>query len=328
MLYTVYGVEKSSKKKINIVQNVALSACKYKTNNSGFSIDFEIKNNQIYFKRIPVVLRDKDVLVYLKDKGGKEYCKKYSHGIQVFNISGIPDGIYFLQIYIFISENMQYWSFLNDHSVALLWIHNKLITVKQPYLYQNADGFEKFSIRNQNNQGLLRPTNQIQSSDYDIVKLSREITRGIMTQYNKVLAIHDWVANNIYYDIDAYQTGQYKTNDNSALNTLKLRCGVCQGYSNLTIALLRALGFYSGEVPCNSAIDEVTKAWRTQDCNLPNHVISAVLIERRWVLLDVTWDSDNIKSSNQFKHRTGIGTTHLFFDPTLEFLSATHQLFF
>lgn len=328
LLFIALNVVKNLKPEINIVLSVVLNAYNYKTNNSGQFIEFEILGNLIQFRVLPFNLRGADILIFLKNKHGEDFCRSYVKGLRFFKVENIPDGIYFLQIYIYVPQNKQYWSFLNERSIAFLLKSNRLIIIKHPYLYSNIDGIEKFIKRNCNNHGLLRPTNQIQSNDSNIIKLSKEITEGKITHYSKVLAVHDWVADNIYYDIDAYKSGRYITNDNSALATLNNRCAVCQGYSNLTIALLRSLGYFAAEIQCNSSIDVITKEWRPKDSIVSNHVITTVFVNNKWIIMDVTWDSDKIVISTERTNRTGIGKSHLYFDPTWEFISATHQLIF
>ena len=57
-------------------------------------------------------------------------------------------------------------------------------------------------------------------------------------------AIHDWVASYLYFDYDALaQPGQNWPKD--ALGALECGRTVCEGYANLTTALLRASGTVS-----------------------------------------------------------------------------------
>jgi transglutaminase-like putative cysteine protease len=50
----------------------------------------------------------------------------------------------------------------------------------------------------------LSSRKNIQVEESEIQALSNEITKDCQTDYEKVLKIHDWVAENIYYDYDAF----------------------------------------------------------------------------------------------------------------------------
>ncbi len=87
----------------------------------------------------------------------------------------------------------------------------------------------------------LKPSKNVQSEDAGIVSKADEITAGIADAYGKVRAIHDWVASYLYFDYDALaQPGQNWPKD--ALGALECGRTVCEGYANLTTALLRASG--------------------------------------------------------------------------------------
>ncbi|MBI5561532.1 MAG: transglutaminase domain-containing protein [Deltaproteobacteria bacterium] len=80
----------------------------------------------------------------------------------------------------------------------------------------------------------LKPTEQVQSEDADIKKLAASLTKDKATEQAAVMAVLDWVVDNI----------KYKTPipDYSAAWTLQTRHGNCQNYAHLSIALLRSLG--------------------------------------------------------------------------------------
>jgi transglutaminase/protease-like cytokinesis protein 3 len=101
----------------------------------------------------------------------------------------------------------------------------------------------------------LRSSPRVQTSDPQIQQLAQEITRGRADDYSKAMAIHDWVANNVDYDTDAYFNEFLKDKEFSrpydALSVLNRKPGptaICSGYANLTIALLRAAKIPAREI--------------------------------------------------------------------------------
>jgi len=141
----------------------------------------------------------------------------------------------------------------------------------------------------------LRPSKGIQSDEEEIIRTAAQITSGISDTYAKALAIHDWVCDSIYYDFDVYY-GRVQKDDSSALNTLKTGRSVCEGYANLTVALLRASGIPARKVSGyalgmsggNTFPSDVLAG--TGDSN---HAWNEAFVDGRWVIMDTTWDSDN-----------------------------------
>lgn len=88
----------------------------------------------------------------------------------------------------------------------------------------------------------LKPTELIESDDPDIVELAEEITLGETTDFGKVASATKWVYENIKYDL------KYAEVNNSAKKTLELGEGVCDEFSNVLIAINRALGYRSAYV--------------------------------------------------------------------------------
>lgn len=108
--------------------------------------------------------------------------------------------------------------------------------------------------------------------------LAEAITAGIDDDYAKMVAIYDWVTNNITYDLD-------KAKDISAYGSgadylLETGSGVCHDYAQLTRELLLSVGieatYETGEV-INSSGETELHAW------------NQALIGGRWYALDTTW---------------------------------------
>lgn len=86
----------------------------------------------------------------------------------------------------------------------------------------------------------LSSTEYIQSDNNEIKKLAKRLTRYCRYQSEAVQEILGWVNTNIQYDLE--QVGL-----KSALDVLNEKRGYCIGYSNLSLALLRAAG-----IPCRN----------------------------------------------------------------------------
>jgi hypothetical protein len=114
-------------------------------------------------------------------------------------------------------------------------------------------------------------------------KMAKKITNGLTTDYEKALAIHTWVADNIYYDypLAAYHENPDTPAPESAtdpIGVLELGRTVCEGYSRLAVSLLRSIGIPARYVTGN---------------RFPGHAWNEVFADNRWIFVDATWDSGN-----------------------------------
>lgn len=194
----------------------------------------------------------------------------------------------------------------------------------------------------------LRPSYEIESDNAGIIALAKSITASSTDDYSKVQAIHNYVCNNIYYDsalsnsddygyfdgkiydnADYMQvSGDYYRNYkadsinveapvqlNSAVYVLKNKRGVCEGYTNLTCALLRAIGIPS-QIYLGTAFNGT---------NWGGHAWSGAYIseQKKWIILDTTFDSSNEYTDGKYKAG---GTSQKYFNPDLNTFSINHRV--
>jgi hypothetical protein len=170
----------------------------------------------------------------------------------------------------------------------------------------------------------------IQCFNSDIISLASSITVGMQNDYEKVKAIHDWVAGNVWYDRDVAIgfTQAYISSTQayiSSKDTLDNKRGICYGYANLTAALLRAsnipakvvLGYALGATGSSSAV-----FFDVSD-GTANHVWNEVYAGGRWIIIDTTWDSRNTYENGVYSTKTVCADK--FFDISLTEISKTHR---
>lgn len=132
------------------------------------------------------------------------------------------------------------------------------------------------------------------SSSYerDVSSLAQELVRGVRDPYLRIKALHDWVADRIEYDVEAYENRQIPAQD--VQSVLERRKAVCAGYANVLAALGQAVG---EEVV-------VISGKGTGPRGLESHAWNAVRIEGRWHLVDVTWNAGYVEGSRFVKRYT------------------------
>lgn len=142
-----------------------------------------------------------------------------------------------------------------------------------------------------------------------IEPLVRWLVRDVKDDFLKVKILHDWIANNIDYDIEAYLAG--RPGKSSWEDTLTHRKAFCQGYAELLQKVCQIAGI-SCEVIGGSGRGYGFAIGRTENIGEPNHAWNAVRIQEHWHLVDVTWDAGHIEDKTYHKQ---YGTAYLFAEP-------------
>lgn len=178
----------------------------------------------------------------------------------------------------------------------------------------------KNSVIDPNNFLKMTITNQGERNQ--IIDLANTITKDARSDYDKLLKISDWVADNIYYNWDGYLSGVYGATD--AYGTFQSKKSVCQGYAELTRELLRALGIPARLVSGYAlGVGTDGEDWAAVNHTQSNHAWNEVFVDNRWIIVDTTWNSTN-KYQNKVFTKGIIG--HRYFDPSLEVFSNTHKI--
>lgn len=237
-----------------------------------------------------------------------------------YNLSKFKDGTYYLQLK---SKNGKSENTIYSGTQFPVIITNGVATFPASVVDYNNQQLSNTQGDSQEildywKKGSDSPSNNwINSTDSTIVKQADKITSKCTTDYSKILAIHDWVSANIYYDKDYYN--KKATGYDDSVNVLKYKRAVCQGYADLTVALLRAVGIpakvvsgYAGASPTLKKLSN--HAWTLAYCQSQN----------RWITLDTTWDSRNKYSNGKFSKPQPIGS--VYFDPTLQKFSLDHRI--
>ena len=160
----------------------------------------------------------------------------------------------------------------------------------------------------------------------EIVSKAYEITKWCFTDYSKALAIHDWIAENIYYDWDSYTNCKIDYSKlGKASQVFSRKLAVCAGYSDLAVSMLRSLGIPAFSQSCYALGFSTSGRWTDKNVhNQSNHAITMVYLQKRWMIMDITWDSQNKYQHGSFQQKGHVD--HRYFDPTLQYFSNTHKV--
>ena len=170
----------------------------------------------------------------------------------------------------------------------------------------------------------LKSTPSIQSDRDSIRSIAEQLTANCADDYEKAVALHDWVCSYMYYDtdnLDAEETPPFY-----ATEIIQTQRAVCLGFATLYAALCRSIG-----LPCNVVsgyalgVGSDTE-WTNETIvtDYQNHAWNEVYVSGRWVVVDTTWDSANkIENGEKIK---GSEVSHLYFDSNLQFFSQNHKI--
>lgn len=152
----------------------------------------------------------------------------------------------------------------------------------------------------------------------EVKSLSEKICVGISDDYEKLRAIENWVANNIYYDYPAFNSG-VPPETLTLEYVLKNKSGVCGGFSNITAALAAAQGITVYNVHGTSAKGGGCFEERPGEAV---HEWNAAVIDGRVIWLDSDYDSRNYRYDN--RDESGIAIRK-YFDIDAALLAQTHR---
>jgi transglutaminase-like putative cysteine protease len=192
-----------------------------------------------------------------------------------------------------------------------------------PAFIYNMDKLKRIPTDKDYLQYWLKPTDYFQSDEKPILNIANEIYgRCREDDYLRVLAVHKFVARNLFYDYDELQAKERQ--DDSSVAVVKRRHTTCRGYVSVCVSLLRAMHIPAQQLPCYLAkpgelIDVEHVKPQT------NHVVVTAFADNRWLLLDPTRDSHN-KFENREFYLSNEQPSLANFDMTEQLFSFTHWL--
>ncbi|MBO7451063.1 MAG: leucine-rich repeat protein [Clostridiales bacterium] len=166
--------------------------------------------------------------------------------------------------------------------------------VKPPCLETNRERMKKLDLVGDPYENFLGSQVDIECDDPEVIRFSKMICRGCDTDYDKVLAIYSFITGDMYYDFNQVYIVD-KGYQDDVLSLLRRKIGVCEGFSNVFVALCRAQGVPATEI--YGYTNDYDWFWTTKDFSDPsiisNHAWVTAYIDGQWLVLDPTWDNSN-----------------------------------
>ena len=139
-----------------------------------------------------------------------------------------------------------------------------------------------------NENGEVTLTVEYLYSDEEIAAIDEkadQVLASILTEemddYEKLKTIHDYIVNNVKYDIERNEENTSEYNSYTAYGPLFEGYATCNGYTDLMAIFLTKLGFNNFKVATTP--DEISYS-------TTGHIWNAVYFENNWLHIDLTWD--------------------------------------
>ncbi|MBQ7897248.1 MAG: S-layer homology domain-containing protein [Clostridia bacterium] len=300
---------------------ITASAAVYKeslvTTNDSIGISFEIKENVLTVSG----MIDKEELQYLAITLDKQYVLPVSTEMKFktsIDLSAVKNEKIAIGIFLGTELSEPFVSVFYGDDIVLEKQDGKFMFVfDETVLPEN----EKLM------SGWVNEKDHLEIEQPSAVKMiTSNVIRGIETDYEKAKAIHRWVAENIYYD-ENYALKTTNVTPLTPVEVLTERKSVCEGYSNLTVAMLNAAGIpafvtkgYALGVDGAQRINSWAQAG--EDITKPNHAWVEAFVDGRWIVMDPTWDSFN--KIYMGEKREEENPLYRYFDISVEMLSLKH----
>lgn len=264
-----------------------------------------LQANSLVFGNEPTDRVYDSIILAISTRAGVEVRDiKYARGQgdgAILSLAGIADGSYHVKVG-YVNKGFKNYP---DGYAYTLEIKSGVASFKKSVYYASN---LKWTANERTDDYALSFYKRIPPAAY--VKQANLITAGITSDYEKVRAIHDWVASHLYYD---YWTGSGKlsadSEDEVFPGAVTGKRGVCGAYAGVSADLMRGAGFPAKIVA--GGVQRGAHGW------------TEVYVDNRWIFTDPTWDSNNVFDGTFSKQAK---SKQIFFDMPMAEWSATHEV--
>lgn len=283
------------------------------------AVKLVIRGKKLLFLRKSKPLRRRNLVGVTTDEEGiRIVIKQDADG--GYDLSILPHGNHVISLCSHVPGTDWYATYLRvpiSVNVREVIIHNT------PAIIYNTDKLKQIPKYNSFLQSCLQHNDFFQCDEKAIKRIAVNIAKECSKDnYLRVLAVHKFAVNYLYYDKDELQAEVRQ--DDSALAVLKRRHTTCRGYVSLCVSLLRAMN-----IPAQQLLCYVAEPGQMIDIHnvepKANHAVVAAFADNRWLILDPSRDSHNKYEKGKFyDNKEKPSLAH--FDMTEQFFSFTHWI--
>ncbi|MDR2498615.1 MAG: hypothetical protein LBD28_04160 [Tannerellaceae bacterium] len=248
------------------------------------------------------------------------------HQTIAYSLAHMPDGYYYCQLFRAQSRETTFDGYITGKDLLVYKLGNSIAFLQSPVLDHNNRIYGANRTDRQALDFYRQASSQLPANHPDIIALAQRIIAGAKSDYERAIAIHDWVCNNIWYDWDAFYSGNY--GETTVIGTINSRKSVCEGYARVMATLLRAIGIPAKKVSGYAlGVGSSNTGWTAYNVNTSesNHAWNEAFVNNRWIIIDATWDSDNAFRNGSFSSGTGL-KGYRYFDASPEMFAMDHKI--
>ena len=136
---------------------------------------------------------------------------------------------------------------------------------------------------------------EIKIIDEKTDELLNNLITSDMDDYTKLKTIHDYIINNVKYDVERNEENSSDYSSYTAYGPLFEGYATCNGYTDLMAIFLTKLGFNNYKVATTP--DEISYS-------STGHIWNALYYDNSWVHIDLTWDDPVSREQKDYLFHT------------------------
>jgi len=205
------------------------------------------------------------------------------------------------------------YEILNSKEAEYLTISDKDLANKYLNQYLKPDGYINSYKQRKMEQKVRKIPEEITENIFiNPEKYVENLVKFLIDKednpFIKIKLIHDWICDNISYDVEMFLSGNIR--DQDYINVLKKKKGVCSGYANLFLEMANLANFKD----CIIITGNIKRENYNKFDYATAHDWNAVKIGNKWYLIDCTLDAGNV-SGPAFYFNKKYSTAYLFISP-------------
>ena len=197
-----------------------------------------------------------------------------------------------------------------------------LYFIEPPALEHNREAMQKIYRFVDPYKDFLGSQTDVEIDNPDVRRFALDLCKDLKTDRAKVMRIYEFIVEEMYYDNDVLVDDNAGLEDD-VLTLIRRKVGVCEGFSNVFVALCRVNGIPATEIYGSAYnYDEIWDI-NFEDLDYGNHAWVTFFVDGNWYMADPTWD--NFNKYEEGEYYDDVSSRDFLFVP-LEVLSYTHVI--
>lgn len=243
------------------------------------------------------------------------------------DLSVLDDGKYYFSLFFGIPKDSHSYTYTTTLKDIPFYVTNDKIVFEHPFTEDKNAYYKSFIENNEVDKSfyLKIPEDELTEEQYNEIHATAvSVTAGLTDDYDKIVAVHDYIAENTYYDSIAAEKNEIE-DQADPYYVYNQKRGVCTGFARLMRAMLVSIGI---PTVCVLGFADSGVDWDSNAVYKTNHEWNWVYCKEkgRWLTIDTTWDCGNkYKMVNGNATKIDGDLSYMYFDADNNSFSTTHK---